>query len=95
MGKRCARAAMEVAEEEAANGLKVRSSKRYRLMLYKEPIIQLEVCYWGKCIFCSKTTGYRAIRDDGMKHEVYEKCANTSRTIECANERYAIIDESA
>lgn len=57
-------------------------------------MIQLEPSYWGKCIFCIKPTGFRIKRDDGPSHEVCEPCAQSSKTIECADERYAIILES-
>lgn len=57
-------------------------------------MIPLEPSYSGKCIFCIKDTGFRIKRDDGMKHQVCKECAESGRTIECAEERYAIIDES-
>lgn len=56
-------------------------------------MIPLEPSYSGKCIFCMMHTHYRIARDDGMKHQVCEECGNSSRTIECAEEKYAIILE--
>ena len=55
--------------------------------------IPLEPCYQASCIFCTKPTSFRIACEVGRKHEVCESCAATSRTIECAEEKYAIIDE--
>jgi len=57
-------------------------------------MIPIEDCYWGACIFCGKQTHYRIQRDYDVWHQVCKGCAESSRTIECAEERYAIIDES-
>lgn len=59
-----------------------------------EPMIPIESAYWAKCIFCGADTHYRIARENGVWHQVCELCANSSRTIECAKERFAIIAES-
>ena len=56
-------------------------------------MIPIEECYWGACIFCGKQTHYR-ICDADVWHQVCKDCAKSSLTIECAEERYAIVDES-
>lgn len=57
-------------------------------------MIPIESAYWSKCIFCGAHTHYRIKRETGCWQQVCEYCANSSRTIECAKERYAIIEES-
>src|SRR3569833_2027111 len=57
------------------------------MFVVRSLMIPIEPSYFGTCIFCGDDTHYRIARNDGQKYEVCETCAQSSRTIECAEER--------